>query len=106
MDVVIGAVDEGRFLTDRLPGADPTTRRTFATLMAAQRWRLAMYASCGWFWETPDRVETGLVIRAATHAATLIDGIGPTDLARTLASDLAALERIGEAAPAEEVTTR
>ena len=89
-----------------MPGADATSRRTFATLMAAQRWRLAMYASCGWFWESPDRVETGLVIRAATHAATLIDGVARTDLATTLASDLEAVRTTAAAARAEEVTTR
>jgi Domain of unknown function (DUF3536)/Glycosyl hydrolase family 57 len=88
VDVVVGAVDEARFAADRLPGADATSQRTFATLMAAQRWRLAMFASCGWFWETGDRPETGLVIRAATHAATLIDGLGGTDLRGALAADL------------------
>ena len=81
-------------------------RRTFATLMAAQRWRLAMYASCGWFWETPDRVETGLVIRRATHAATLIDGVAGTDLGIALASDLEDVLRAGGAAPAQEVGRR
>jgi hypothetical protein len=106
VDVVIGAQDEAGFVADRLPGADAATRRTFATLMAAQRWRLAMYASCGWFWETPDRVETALVIRRATHAATLIDSIARTDLGAMLSSDLEAVRSIGEAARAEEVTTR
>jgi hypothetical protein len=106
VDVVIGAQDEAGFVADRLPGADAATRRTFATLMAAQRWRLAMYASCGWFWETPDRVETALVIRRATHAATLIDGIARTELGAMLSSDLEALRSIGKAARAEEVTTR
>jgi hypothetical protein len=74
--------------------------------MAAQRWRLAMYASCGWFWESPDRVETALVIRRATHAAILIDGVARTDLGSALASDLEAVWRAGDAAPPEEVTTR
>ena len=94
------------FVAERLPGADAAARRTFATLMAAQRWRLAMYASCGWFWETPDRVETGLVIRAATHAATLIDGVGrPTSRGPWPRTSRPSM-RIGGAAPAEEVTTR
>ena len=106
VDVVIGAVDEDgvrrRAAAGRRRGR---ATGTFATLMAAQRWRLAMYASCGWFWETPDRVETGLVIRAATHAATLIDGVvRPTSEDAGL--DLEDLRAIGEAAPAEEVTTR
>jgi hypothetical protein len=106
VDVVIGAEDEAGFVADRLPGADAASRRTFATLMAAQRWRLAMYASCGWFWESPDRVETALVIRRATHAATLIDGVALTDLGAALASDLEIVRSIGGAVPAEEVTTR
>jgi hypothetical protein len=106
VDVVIGAQDEAGFVADRMPGAGPASRRTFATLMAAQRWRLAMYASCGWFWESPDRVETALVIRRATHAAILIDGVARTDLGSALASDLEAVWRAGDAAPPEEVTTR
>jgi len=73
--------------------------------MAAQRWRLAMYASCGWFWESPDRVETALVIRRATHAAILIDGIARTDLGITLASDLEGVMQLRESERAEEVTT-
>ena len=59
--------------------------------MAAQRWRLAMYASCGWFWESPDRIETGLVIRAADHAARVVDGSSGTRLADRLADDIAAI---------------
>jgi Domain of unknown function (DUF3536)/Glycosyl hydrolase family 57 len=105
IDVVIGAQDEAGFVADRMPGADPASRRTFATLMAAQRWRLAMYASCGWFWESPDRVETALVIRRATHAAILIDGIARTDLGITLASDLEGVMQMRESERAEEVTT-
>ena len=44
--------------------------------MEAQRWRLAMFASCGWYWDVPDRPETQGVIRAAVHAARLVDGLG------------------------------
>jgi Domain of unknown function (DUF3536)/Glycosyl hydrolase family 57 len=96
VDVVIGGTDEASFVAERLPDANPKAQHTFATLMAAQRWRLAMYASCGWFWETPDRVETQGVIRAATYAATLIDGLGDTDLEASLAS---ALEAAGSVDP-------
>ncbi len=92
VDVVIGAEDEDAFVS-RWLAADATAgeRRAFADLMAAQRWRLAMFASCGWFWEGHDRLETGLVIRAATHAARLIDGLGPAGLERDLVQDLLAL---------------
>jgi Domain of unknown function (DUF3536)/Glycosyl hydrolase family 57 len=94
VDVVIGARDVASFDRDWLPDADVGSRRTFATLMAAQRWRLAMYASCGWFWETPDRVETLGVIRAAAHAAALVDGLGDTRLGEALHADLQAVESV------------
>ena len=59
--------------------------------MAAQRWRLAMFASCGWFWESPDRLETALVIRAAEYAARVVDGLSGTRLADRLDADIAAV---------------
>jgi hypothetical protein len=60
-----------------------------AALMEAQRWRLAMFASCGWFWEDPIRPETLGVLRAATRAARLIDGLAGSGLEARLAADLA-----------------
>jgi hypothetical protein len=89
VDVVIGAVDEGGFAARWLgPSAGEEPRRRFLGTMAAQRWRLAMFASCGWFWESPDRPETGLVIRAAEHAARLIDDLSGSSLADRLSDDL------------------
>lgn len=92
VDVVVRAMDEdafaGAWLGDR---ADPDARRRFLTVMAAQRWRLAMYASCGWFWESPVRLETALVIRVANHAARLVDELSGTRLADRLADDLRAV---------------
>ena len=57
--------------------------------MEAQRWRLGMFASCGWFWEDPMRVETRQVLRAAARAARLVDGLAGTDLEARLVADLA-----------------
>jgi hypothetical protein len=57
--------------------------------MEAQRWRLAMFASCGWFWDDPIRVETAGALRAATRAARLVDAVAGTDLERRLVADLA-----------------
>jgi Domain of unknown function (DUF3536)/Glycosyl hydrolase family 57 len=89
VDVVIGAVDEGAFAARWLgSGAGEEPRRRFLATMAAQRWRLAMFASCGWFWESPDRPETGLVIRAAEHAARLIDELSGSRLADRLSDDI------------------
>ncbi len=92
VDVVVRAMSEATFAEGWLGGGtDGEDTRRFLTMMAAQRWRLAMFASCGWFWESPDRLETALVIRAATHAARLIDGLSGTRLADRLADDLRAV---------------
>ena len=71
------------------PEATAADRATFAAVMDAQRWRLAMFASCGWFWEAPARIETAGALRAAVRAARLIDGLAGTDLEHRLVDDLA-----------------
>jgi len=63
--------------------------------MDAQRWRLAMYASCAWFWERPDRIETAGALRAAVRAARLIDGAAGSALEATLRDDLALIDHDG-----------
>jgi hypothetical protein len=62
--------------------------------MEAQRWRLAMYASCAWFWETPDRIETAGALRAGARAARLIDAVAGTALEQRLLADLALIRSI------------
>ena len=47
-----------------------------------------MFASCSWFWDVPDRVESASALRAAIHAARLADGLADTDLERRLMDDL------------------
>lgn len=83
VDVVIGRETATSF-SDRHGGDD-----RLAPLMEAQRWRLAMFASCGWFWEDPTRPETAGSLRAAARAARLIDGLAGSDLERRLIADLA-----------------
>ena len=63
--------------------------------MEAQRWRLAMFASCGWFWDEPARIETAGALRAAMRAARLIDGLAGTDLEQRLVADLALVSADG-----------
>jgi hypothetical protein len=70
------------------PAADAGDRATFAAVMEAQRWRLAMFASCGWFWDEPARIETAGVLRSAVRAARLVDALAGTDLERRLVGDL------------------
>lgn len=90
VDVVAGAVGGAEFAARRWPDADDATRSRLLELLEAQRWRLAMFASDGWFWEDPIRPETRQVMRAAARAARLVDGIAETRLERRLVEDLAA----------------
>jgi hypothetical protein len=90
VDLVLGLVSPTAFADAWLaPTADQADRAVFAAVMEAQRWRLAMFASCGWFWDDPVRVETAGALRAATRAARLIDGLAGTDLEHRLVADLA-----------------
>ncbi|HET8787055.1 MAG TPA: DUF3536 domain-containing protein [Candidatus Limnocylindrales bacterium] len=93
VDVVIGATSREAFVVDQLgASADADHARVLLDLMEAQRWRLAMFASCAWFWDVPDRVETASALRAAVRAARLADGLADTDLERRLMDDLALVE--------------
>jgi hypothetical protein len=99
VDVVVGATTAEAFAVDRL-GADAAAqeRATFVRLMEAQRWRLAMFASCAWFWESLDRPETAQAVRTARHAARLLDDLAGTSLLSRLDEDLAGVSQ-GKAAP-------
>ena len=95
VDVVAGATSEETFLAEQLgPSAKPDDAAVLHDLMDAQRWRLAMFASCGWYWEIPDRVETASAMRAAVHAARLIDTLANTGLERRLLDDLALVQGV------------
>jgi hypothetical protein len=56
--------------------------------MEAERWRLAMFQSDGWFWDDPVRPETKQVLLSAARAARLIDEAAGTDLESRLLDDL------------------
>ena len=89
VDVVLGAEPPAAFAARQLGGrAGTDVRRALLTLMAAQRWRLAMFTSDGWFWDDPIRPETRQVMRMAAHAARLVDGLAGSDLERRLVEDL------------------
>jgi hypothetical protein len=92
VDVVLGMVGPDDFAAACLgPRSSAEDRRRLLTLLEAQRWRLAMFASCGWFWEDPSRRETGYVLRAAARAVRLIDELAGTSLERRLVADLSVL---------------
>jgi hypothetical protein len=96
VDVVIGAETAETFGDRWVPGmAAGRDRDTFLTLMEAQRWRLAMFASDGWFWDDPARPETAAVLRFAARAVRMIDGLAGGALERRLVADLRLLHSPG-----------
>ena len=107
VDVVVGAEDPdrfaGRWLGDAASRADV---RLFLDLLEAQRWRLAMFASDGWFWDDPVRTETKSVLRAAAWAARRIDGLAGTGLERRLVGDLATFTSPGHGVDGADIYRR
>lgn len=94
--VLIGAEDPAAFASSCLgAAASPATRRSWLALMEAQRWRLAMFASDGWYWDDPVRPETRQVLMSAARAAELIDEEEPSGLEDRLLADLALLRSPG-----------
>ena len=92
VDVVVGAEEGTAFARRWVAGparSKATDARTLLTLMEAQRWRLAMFASDGWYWDDPARPETAGVLRAAARAARLADDLAAAGLERRLVADLA-----------------
>lgn len=91
-DVVVGASGARAFASSILGAtARPRDRRRLLALLEAQRWRLAMFASDGWYWDDPSRTETRQVLRAAARAARIVDGLAPGGLERRLVADLTTL---------------
>ena len=70
-------------------GSGPPHRRRFLDFLEAQRWRLAMFTSDGWFWDDPIRPETRQILRFAARAVRMVDGLAGTRLERSLVADLA-----------------
>lgn len=114
VDVVIGAEDGATFAARWLGGSTgaaasgsaASDAAAFLTVMEAQRWRLAMFASDGWFWDDPARQETANVLRAAARAARLVDGLVQSDLERRLLADLALFTSPGHHIDGAEIYQR
>jgi len=119
VDVVSGAESGAQFLTRCLGSRSAVSearRAHLLELLEAQRWRLAMFASDGWFWDDPIREETAQNLLAAARAVRIVDEVAGTHLERSLVADLAlftspsrkvdgaelytrALESVGQRAP-------
>jgi hypothetical protein len=95
VDVVLGVRSAGEVVQEEAGTTAPEDAAVLTRLMEAQRWRLSMFASCAWFWDRADRIETAGALRAATRAARLIDGIALTGLERRLVDDLRLIEADG-----------
>jgi hypothetical protein len=91
VDVVGGLTPAADALATIARRADDGTRRRLGDLLDAQRWRLAMFTSDGWFWDDPIRPETRQVLRAAARAARIVDDLAGTNLEARLVADLAAI---------------
>jgi hypothetical protein len=88
VDVIFGAEPADEFGKRWLPIATDEQRAGFLALMEAERWRLAMFASDGWFWGDPIRLETKQVLLCAARAVRSVDGLAGTDLEARLVGDL------------------
>jgi len=89
VDVIAGATTPEEFANGWLgAGGRGLHRERFLDLLEAQRWRLAMFASDGWFWDEPSRIETQQVLRAAARSVRIVDGHAGTSLEERLGEDL------------------
>ena len=73
VDVVIGATSLPEWLESHGLCATGDDAATIATLMRAQQSRLAMYASCAFYWDDVSRMEAAYGVRSGLHAAKLLD---------------------------------
>jgi hypothetical protein len=91
IDVVFGSETAEGFARRCLPIGTDDQRANLLSLLEAERWRLAMFASDGWFWGDPIRPETKQVLMCAAKAARLIDSAAGLDLEGRLLDDLTLL---------------
>jgi hypothetical protein len=87
VDVVIGAAALDSWLAERGITGDARTH-SISVLMEAQRYRLAMFASCAFYWDDLTRIEAGYGVKSGLHAATLLDREFGTDLRAGFLDDL------------------
>lgn len=76
------------FLYESLGDIDENGGRTILSLLEAQRMRMFMYTSCGWFFNDISGVETKQVISFALRAAELAGDAAGKDFTSDLLADL------------------
>jgi alpha-amylase/alpha-mannosidase (GH57 family) len=74
--------ESARFLeAHALPGIPAGDRAKGLALLEMEKSRLAMYTSCGWFFDEPSGLETPLILRHAARAALIADEFGAQTVA-------------------------
>ncbi len=92
VDVIAGRADAASFARAATGGGRSRKRADLLErLLDAQRWRLAMFASDGWYWDDPAREETRHVLRCAAKAVREIDALAGTRIEHELLDDLSLL---------------
>lgn len=79
---------EKKFLRDNLGKLDKKREKDILALLEAQRMRMFMYTSCGWFFSDITGTETKIVLAHALRAAELTQKVSGKTLVPDLLSDL------------------
>jgi len=76
------------FITSHLSGIDGISSHRLLSMLEAQRMRMFMYTSCGWFFNDISGVETKQVIAYAVRAAEIMQNISGKPLMAELLANL------------------
>lgn len=79
---------ERGFIMENIGNADKNAARETLALLCAQKMRMFMYTSCGWFFNDVGGVETKQVIAYAVRAAEISRDISGKDIVADLLADL------------------
>jgi hypothetical protein len=106
VDVIFGAEPAEDFAKRHLPLATREQEAHFLDLLEAERWRLAMFASDGWYWNDPVGLETKQILLCAAKAARMVDSAAGTDLEVRLVDDLSLFTSPSERIDGAEIYSR
>ncbi len=84
--------NEKKFIKERFSAIDENVENDLIALLDAERMRMFMYTSCGWFFNDISGVETKQVISYAIRAAELTQNISGKNLLVDFFSDLNAVK--------------
>lgn len=90
IDVVLapGSKESDDFAERHLPGSAPEARLRFRQLLEMQRHAMAMFTSCGWFFDEISGIESGIILKHAARVIQLAGRTGATDLEKPFVETL------------------